>query len=160
MVFICKHSKEGAVGVVINKLIPNITVCDVLEKLKINTEGVEDLEIHFGGLEEVDKCFILHSDDYMFANSVSVVNNIAFAMNEDVIKLVTSTCAPKKKLLCLGCGIWGPEQLENEVASTYWIPIEADEALIFGDPMADKWSKALLKIGSRTNLFSNLQGSA
>jgi putative transcriptional regulator len=162
MIFICNHNEKGAVGVIINKLIPNMSVCNILKRLQINTEGVRNLEIHFGGLEEMDKCFIIHSDDYMSSGSKLIVNNIAISMNEDVTKVATSSGGggPHKKLLCMGCCIWVPEQLENEVASSYWIPIDADEALIFGDSSVDKWSKALLKIGSSTNLFSDLQGNA
>jgi putative transcriptional regulator len=160
MIFICNHNERGAVGVIINKLIPNMNIYSILERLQVSTEGVENLEIHFGGLEEMDKCFILHSDDYMSSGSKLIVNNIAVSMNEDVTKVATSSGGPKKKLLCMGCCVWVPEQLENEVASSHWIPIDADEALIFGDSSVDKWSKALLKIGSSTNLFSDFQGNA
>jgi putative transcriptional regulator len=137
-----------------------MNIFSILERLQVSTESVENLEIHFGGLEEMNKCFILHSDDYMSSGSKLIVNNIAVSMNEDVTKVATSSGGPKKKLLCMGCCIWVPEQLENEVASSYWIPIDADEALIFGDSSVDKWSKALLKIGSSTNLFSDFQGNA
>jgi putative AlgH/UPF0301 family transcriptional regulator len=60
----------------------------------------------------------------------------------------------------MGCCIWDSELLENEVASGYWIPVALDEALIFGDPKVDKWSKALLKIGSKTGVFSDIPGNA
>ena len=63
-------------------------------------------------------------------------------------------------MLCMGCCLWEADQLEEEVASGYWVPIEADEALIFGDPRADKWSKALLKIGSHSNVFAEAAGNA
>jgi putative transcriptional regulator len=160
MVLVCQHDKDGALGVVINKLIPNMSVCNILQRLKINVDGIVNLDIHFGGLKEVDKCLILHTDDQMFSNSKNIINNLAFTMNEDVIKVVTSKGGPKQKLICLGCCLWEADQLENEVASSYWVPIDTDEALVFGDPKSDKWSKALLKIGSHTNLFSSLHGNA
>ncbi|MDR0678423.1 MAG: YqgE/AlgH family protein [Holosporaceae bacterium] len=161
MVYLCSHDNAGAMGVIINKRVPDINVSSIFKKLKINLRGMENLDIHFGGLEEIDKCFILHSDDYSSPNSILVGHHLALTINGDIIKVITSHGGgPEKKLLCMGCCIWDVEQLENEVASSYWIPIDPDEALIFGDSKADKWSKALLKIGSRTNVFSDLQGNA
>jgi putative transcriptional regulator len=160
MVYLCSHNKNGAMGVIINKLIPDMNVRDVLKKLKINTEGMKNLNIHFGGIAEIDRCFILHSDDYMSSNSLIIGSRIALTVNGDITRVMTAARGPEKKLVCMGCCLWGVEQLENEVASSYWIPIDPDEALIFGDPKADKWTKALLKIGSKTNVFSDLQGNA
>ena len=160
MIFVCSHDKNGAMGVVINKLIPSIDVKAILKKLGINRGDIGNVDAHFGGLEEMDRCFILHSDDYTTKNSTIVTKNIAMTINTDIIKAISSPGGPKKKVFCMGCCIWEAEQLEHEVAGSNWIPIDSDEALIFGDPNVDKWSKALLKIGSRTTLFSHFQGNA
>lgn len=160
MVFICSHDRTGAMGLVINKPIPNMDIKSLLQKLQVNSDGLENLEMHFGGLEETDRCFILHSDDYLASESTRIKNNIALTINTDIIRASTSNSGPQKKIICIGCCMWEVEQLENEVASSYWIPIESDEALIFGDLRADKWSKALLKIGLHTNLFLNMSGTA
>ena len=160
MVFICSHDRTGAMGLVINKPIPNMDITSLLQKLQVKSDGLENLEMHFGGLEETDRCFILHSDDYLASESTRIKNNIALTINTDIIRASTSNSGPQKKIICIGCCMWEVEQLENEVASSYWIPIESDEALIFGDPRADKWSKALLKIGLHTNLFLNMSGTA
>ncbi|MDR0677193.1 MAG: YqgE/AlgH family protein [Holosporaceae bacterium] len=160
MVYICSHNKNGAMGIVINKLIPNMNVRDILEKLGINSPNVENLNIHFGGPEEIDKCFVLHTDDCNIMESVSVTDRISLTLSGDIIKIMMSEGGPKRKLLCMGCCVWYAEQLENEVASSYWVSIDSDEALIFGDAKSDKWSKALLKIGSLSTFFSNSQGNA
>jgi putative AlgH/UPF0301 family transcriptional regulator len=118
-----------------------------------------DLNIHFGGGDEINRCFVLHSDDYMSPNSCLIYKHIALTINKDIINVITANGGPAKKLICIGCYIWDSDQLEDEVASSYWIPVEQDEALIFGDPKVDKWSKALMKIGSKTNMFSDVQGT-
>lgn len=159
MVFMCSHDKNGAMGVIVNKLIPNTNIKSILDKLNIPC-NIENIDIHFGGLEEIDRCFILHSDDCMINDSSVITKNIAMTINTDIIKAMTTSGGPSKKIFCMGCCIWEAEQLENEVASSNWIPIEADEALIFGNPRVDRWSKAFLKIGSTTALFSNIQGNA
>jgi putative transcriptional regulator len=160
MVYLCSHDKSGAMGIIINKLIPNMTVYNILKKMEINANDLENLDILFGGVEETDRCFILHSDDYMSSNSTIISGHIALTINGDILNIITSSKGPEKKLLCLGCCIWETDQLENEVASSYWIPVDPDEALIFGNPKVDKWSKAWLKIGSQTNVFLNSQGNA
>ena len=160
MVYICAHDKNGAMGVIINKMIPNMSVCSILKNLRVGAKGVQDIDIHFGGLEDTDRCFIFHSDDYMSQGSMIISEHIALTINPDILRVITSDGGPERKMLCIGCCTWEPEQLEEEVASGYWVPIEADEALIFGDPRADKWSKALLKIGSRTNVFAEDAGNA
>jgi putative transcriptional regulator len=159
MIYLCCHDKSGAMGIVINKLIPNIDVTGILKKLKIKGQELVSLNIHFGGVEEIDRCFILHSDDYMSSDSVLIDNHVALTISKDILKVVTAKGGPSKKLICVGCCIWDTDQLENEVASSCWIPIKQDEALIFGDPKVDKWSKALLKIGSKTSIFSDIQGN-
>ncbi|MDR2794643.1 MAG: YqgE/AlgH family protein [Holosporaceae bacterium] len=160
MVYICSHDDNGAMGVVVNKLIPNMSIREILERLNISSNGIENVETFFGGIEEINRCFILHSTDYMSNESTLISNNIALTINSDIVRALTSPGGPQKKLLCIGCCLWDSYQLENEVASTAWIPIDADEALIFGDPKTDKWSKALLKIGFQTNLFLDIHGNA
>jgi putative transcriptional regulator len=160
MIYVCSHDKNGAMGVVINKLIPNIDIGGLLKSLKLNNKKLGNLNIHFGGMEEIGRYFILHSDDYMSQYSTLINSPIALTINKDILNMLTSEGGPSKKLICIGCCIWDADQLENEVASSYWIPIKQDEALIFGDSKADKWSKALLKIGSNTNMFSEIHGNA
>jgi putative transcriptional regulator len=160
MVYLCFHDKKGAMGVVINKLIPNMDIRSLLKGLRISSKGLGNLNIYFGGAAETDRCFILHSDDYMSPSSTLINNRVALTVNKDILSVITASGGPSKKLICIGCCIWEADQLENEVASSYWIPIDQDDALIFGDHRADKWSKALLKIGSTTNIFSDTQGNA
>ncbi|MBE6447302.1 MAG: hypothetical protein E7015_02325 [Alphaproteobacteria bacterium] len=161
MVYICEHSEDGAMGVVINKLIPDANILNIIKKWKINNSNhADDLHIHFGGMEEIDKCFILYSDDYTSSNNQIIKDHIALAISDDIIKSVITSEGPTRKIICMGCCTWEAGQLENEIASNYWIPIPADEALIFGDPCTDKWSKAFLKIGLQSKLFIHKAGNA
>ncbi len=162
MIYICDHSKDGAMGVVINKLIPDVHILNIFRKWKLgnNDSSFKDLHIHFGGMDEIDKCFIIHSDDCMVKNSQIIKNHTALTISDDIIKSFITSGGPKRKILCMGCCTWTNGQLENEIASNYWIPIPADEALIFGDPFSDKWGKAFLKIGLHSKLFSDKSGNA
>jgi len=157
MVFVCKHSSEGAVGVIINKIIPKLSL---VTQIKLD-DIVGDVSIHIGGNKDLDNCYILHTNSNLSEDTIAVDNNIFLTVCSDIIKsLEFVNKDPKRKILCLGCCCWDPQQLENEIAANYWIPIPADEALIFGDSLATKWSKAFLKIGLHSHLFLDKSGRA
>ncbi len=162
MIYICDHSNDGALGVVINKLIPDMNISSILQRLNIKNEQIMDSYplIYFGGIEEIDKCFIVHSDECMIKYSQIINNHIALTISDNFIKSFTELNESKRKIVCIGCYTWSKNQLENEIALNYWIPIPADEALIFGNPFVDKWSKAFLKIGMNSKLFLNQRGNA
>ena len=110
---------------------------------------------------DVDKCYVLHTNKNLSENTVSVQDNIFLTVCDNVARTFSFVMdEPERKILCLGCYRWDSGKLEKEITSNYWIPIQADEALIFGDPFADKWSKAFLKIGLRSPLFLDRFGRA
>jgi putative transcriptional regulator len=157
MILICKHSSEGAVGVIINKIIPETSF---ITQIKLS-DIIGDIKIHIGGNKDLDNCYILHTNNNLSENTISVDNNIYLTTCSDIIKSIEFVNKePKRKMLCLGCCCWDPGQLENEIASNYWVPIPSDEALIFGDSLATKWDKAFLKIGLHSHLFLDKSGRA
>lgn len=160
MIYVCKHDYEGTVGIIINKIIPGMEVHSILKRMHMNVKNIDNVNVNFGGPEEIDQCFILHSDDFMSPSSVIINNHVALTINKDLVKAITLNVGPSRKLLCMGCCLWEPYQLEDEISSNYWIPIVQDEALIFGRSRVDKWKKALLKIGSNSNIFASISGNA
>lgn len=160
MIYICKHDEEGSVGIIINKIIPDVKVYDILNKLQAKTNNIENININFGGPEQIDQCFMLHTNDYMTPSTQIIKNSIALTINGDIVKAITKSQGPDKRILCMGCCLWEPFQLEDEIAANYWIPIPQDEALIFGNPKVDRWGKALLKIGTSCQIFASQIGNA
>lgn len=160
MVYMCRHDCNGTVGIIVNKIIPGMEVHKILQKLSVNTLDIANISISFGGPEEIDQCFMIHSDDFMSPNSVVINKHIALTINGDLVKAMTLNVGPTRKILCMGCCLWEPYQLEDEIAANYWIPIDQDDALIFGDSKMDKWSKAILKIGSHSHVFAASSGNA
>lgn len=160
MIYICKHDIEGTVGVIINKIIPGMEVHAILKKLNVSVDNIDNIRINFGGPEEINQCFMIHSDDFFTANSAIINNHVALTINGDLVKAITLKVGASRKLLCMGCCLWEPYQLEDEIASNYWIPIVQDDALIFGSANADKWKKALMKIGSHSNIFASISGNS
>ncbi len=159
MVYICEHSDKGAMGVIVNKILPEMSLLQIFTK--INSRDIGNVKIHIGGDRDIDKGYILHTNNNLSENTIFVHDNIFMTTCDNVVKSFAFMMGEsERKILCLGCYRWDPLQLENEVASNYWIPIHADEALIFGNPCADKWSKAFLKIGLHFPLFLDKFGRA
>jgi len=159
MVYICEHSDAGAMGVIINKILPETHLLQILTRIELGDIG--DVKIHIGGDRDVDKCYILHTNKNLSENTIPIQDNIFLTTCDSVARTFSFVMdEPERKILCMGCYRWDSEKLEKEITSNYWIPIQADEALIFGDPFADKWSKAFLKIGLRSPLFLDRFGRA
>ena len=159
MVYICEHSDAGVMGVIINKILPETRLLQILTRIELGDIG--NAKIHIGGDRDIDKCYIVHTTKNLSENTMLVQDNIFLTVCDNVVKSFAFVMGePERKILCLGCYRWDFGQLEKEVTSNYWIPIQADEALIFGDPFADKWSKAFLKIGLRSPLFLDRFGRA
>ena len=157
IVFICKHSKEGALGVIVNKIIPQLPF---VTHMKLD-DIIGNAKIHIGGNTDIDNCYILHTNSNLSGNTIPICDDIFLTRCDDIVRSLSFVNnEPERKILCLGCYNWDPQQLENEITSNYWIPIPADEALIFGSSYVDKWDKAFLKIGLHSSLFLNKSGIA
>lgn len=157
IVFICKHSKKGACGVIVNKIIPQLPF---ITHMKLD-DIIGNAKIHMGGNTDLDNCYILHTNRNLSDNTISVCDDIFLTKCDDIVRSLSFVNnEPERKILCLGCYNWGPQQLENEITSNYWIPIPADEALIFGSSSVDKWNKAFLKIGLHSYMFLDKSGIA
>ena len=77
VIYVCAHSPEGAMGLIINQRAPHISFPDLLGRLKIVDDGEEEaipeplasMAIHVGGPVEPERGFVLHSADYFVPSS-------------------------------------------------------------------------------------------
>lgn len=149
VILICAHSPEGAMGIIVNKPVPDLSFADLLTQLKIPTAGAgRDIRIHFGGPVERGRGFVLHSPDYKSGQATTVVGS-AYGMTAtmDVLEALAKGNGPLHALLALGYSGWGPGQLEQEIARNDWLTGEASDPLIFGHEDGRKWVRALQGMG-------------
>ncbi|MGX0876869.1 putative transcriptional regulator [Roseovarius sp. MBR-154] len=162
VVFLCAHSAEGTMGLIINKPTQELRMRDLLEQLEI-TPGIEmrNLPVHFGGPVEHGRGFVLHDRGYHSAISSLEVND-AFAMTAtlDILEDLAEGRGPTHALLALGYAGWGPGQLEAEIAQNGWLTCEADMDLVFATRDADKWETALGRLGVSALMLSSDAGRA
>ena len=148
VVYLCAHSAEGAMGIMINRLFDGLSFPELLDQLDIpSTPQCDQIRVHFGGPVEGGRGFVLHSDDYMHDTSMLVAEGIALTATVDVLKAIALGMGPRKCLLALGYAGWSAGHLDAEILENSWLNVPADEALLFGHDLDHKWEAALHKLG-------------
>jgi putative transcriptional regulator len=148
VIFLCAHNDEGAMGLVVNKLIDSLTLPELLQQLGIESERLYGPEaVHFGGPVEAGRGFVLHSADYTEDDTLVVGNNVALTATLDILRAMGRGEGPRRCLLALGYAGWGPGQLDAEIQANGWLHVAADEDIVFDTSLADKWQRALAKLG-------------
>jgi len=169
VIYLCAHSSEGAMGIIVNQPAPNIRFSDLLVQLDvIPGEGLIELPKHGdivrvlkGGPVETQRGFVLHSGDYFVKDStLPIQGGICLTATLDILKAIANGSGPASAVLALGYAGWAPGQLESEIQANGWLNCEADSALIFGTDAERKYDLALKKIGIDLGKLSTEAGHA
>ncbi len=162
VIYVCAHSDEGAMGLVINKPMNSINYGDLLQQLSIESpvNDVSGLPVHFGGPVESGRGFVLHSDDFVRDGTMRVEPGIALTATVDVLKAIATGSGPRRHFLALGYAGWGPGQLDAEMQANGWLNAPADEAILFDPDLSTKWERAIGKLGVSPAMLSGEAGHA
>ncbi len=161
VIYLCAHSADGAMGLVINRHLGTLTFPQLLEQLEIiANEPVDETVIHFGGPVETGRGFVLHSAEYVQDGTLVVTDEVALTATVDILRLIADGTGPRQNLLALGYAGWGPGQLEAEIQDNAWLNVPADTLLIFGDNIDAKWDLAFAKLGIDPSHLSGSHGHA
>lgn len=149
VVFLCAHSADGAMGLIINKPAQDLTFATLLKQLDIpHGDHMRDIRVHFGGPVELSRGFVLHSRDYGEGGStMNVDDRFAMTTTLDVLQSLAAGRGPSDSLLALGYAGWGPGQLESEIGQNGWLTSDATPDLVFSTRDAGKWDQALRAMG-------------
>jgi putative transcriptional regulator len=161
VLYVCAHSADGAMGLVINRRINSISFPELLEQLKIErTPLCEQIGVHFGGPVDAGRGFVLHSGDYVQDGTLQVDEQVGLTATIDVLRAIAEGRGPKKSLLALGYAGWGAGQLDGEILENSWLSVPADDELLFGTEIEHKWERAIAKIGVDFSMLSGEAGHA
>jgi putative transcriptional regulator len=161
VVYLCAHSADGAMGLVVNRLIDSLSLNSLLEQIGVEeAAGAGDMPIHFGGPVESSRGFVLHTTDYMQDSTLVIEDQIALTATIDVLKAIARGEGPRRKVLALGYAGWAPGQLDAEIQANGWLLVPADLDLVFGVDNESKWQRAIAKIGIDLTLLSSEAGHA
>jgi putative transcriptional regulator len=169
VVYLCAHSSDGAMGIMINQPAPQITFRDLLIQLNIIPEGTEirlpgtagRMQVHRGGPVETGRGFVLHSSDYFIENSTLPIDeHVCLTATLEILKAIAVGTGPQNAMLALGYAGWAPGQLETEIQSNGWLHSPATPELIFDADLDGKYVRALGMIGIDPSRLSGEAGHA
>ena len=148
VIYMVRHNAEGALGLVVNRVLGSGPMDKFLEGFGLDTQGAKGtIRIHYGGPVSPGTAFVLHSSDYSGPGTTQVPDGLAMSTQLNVLKAMADGKGPKQNLFVLGYAGWGAGQLEGEIARDDWLSAPADDTLIFSDDPGGVWAKAMAKAG-------------
>src|SRR3974390_3230704 len=169
LIYVCAHSSEGAMGIVVNQLAADINFPDLLVKLDVipAAERIQlprragTIKVLKGGPVETQRGFVLHSADFFIENSTLPIDEgICLTATLDILKAIARDEGPASAVLALGYAGWAPGQLETEIQHNGWLHCTADPDLVFGTDTGGKYEKAMGKLGVDLGMLSSEAGHA
>jgi putative transcriptional regulator len=169
VIYMCAHSSEGAMGIVVNHPAGTIDFPELLVQLDIIQKGDQiklpenagSMKVLKGGPVETGRGFVLHSSDFFIKDATLPIDDgICLTATVDILKAIAKGAGPKHAILALGYAQWAPGQLENEIQENGWLHCPADPELVFGRDSDEKYLRALRKIGIDPGMLSNEAGHA
>lgn len=146
--YICEHSAEGALGIVINRP-ADLTLSEVLEHMQITPASIEvgDEAVYIGGPVQPERGFVLHRPPKHWDSTLRITPSLAVTTSKDILEAIAKGQGPERALIALGYAGWGPGQLEQEMASNAWLSGPADESIIFDISPEKRWQAAAAAMG-------------
>ena len=169
LIYVCAHSTEGAMGIVVNQPAPHINFPDLLVQLEVIPaadriqlpSGAETMRVLKGGPVETGRGFVLHTADFFLEDSTLPIDDgVCLTATLDILKAIAKGSGPANAVLALGYAGWGAGQLENEIQGNGWLHCAADSDLIFGGDTEAKYERALRKLGVNPAMLSSVAGHA
>lgn len=163
VIYMCAHSDEGAMGIIINRPAPAVNFSELLVQLEViapdeairlpaNAGHVPVLK---GGPVETGRGFVLHSNDFYIDNSTLPIDaGVSLTATVDILRAIAKGAGPGRAVLALGYAGWSPGQLEEEMQQNGWLTCPADSSLVFDTPLELKYEQALRKLGIDPSFLS------
>ncbi|MGD0192408.1 MAG: YqgE/AlgH family protein [Rhizomicrobium sp.] len=149
VIFMCAHSAEGAMGIIVNKPVPGLSFHELMNKLELRvTPDARNFPVLYGGPMETGRGFVLHSGEYDGSDAtLPVSEDVSLTATLDILRDMGKGEGPENAIFALGYAGWSPGQIESEIRSNGWIHCDCDSDLLFGSNMEAKWATALGKLG-------------
>lgn len=165
VIFLCAHSAEGAMGLIINKPVVDMNFMELADRVDFSKSSEEtrtllaQTPVFMGGPVEQQRGFVLHSTEYEGGDgSLKVNDGYALTATVDILEDLAAGAGPLQYILALGYAGWAPGQLENEIHNNGWLHGDADPALVFSKDFPVKYRKAMATIGVDPRMLSSDAG--
>lgn len=156
LIYLCAHSSDGAMGLIVNKCADALVWKDLFGKLDIPIGTVNaPRPVHYGGPVETVRGFVLHSSDYHAEEAtMAVEDGVSMTATLDILHAIAKGVGPDRAIVALGYAGWAPGQLESELQVNGWLTCDPDGEMLFGDENETKWERALAKLGIDPTMLS------
>jgi len=156
-----EHSKEGALGVIINRIFPSFTLKDIFNELNIGcVPEVLILPVHIGGPVNTNQLFVLHGPPFEWEACHQVSSTLALSNSRDILEAIGMNRGPELFLISLGCAGWAPGQLEWEIKENSWLTTDIVEDIIYKTPLESRWDETVKKMGIDPAFLTDFAGRA
>ena len=161
VIYVCAHTPEGAMGIVLNRKLASPSFGDLLEQLDVTPKPpVRHIELYRGGPLDAARGFVLHTTDWTGDGSLMVDPQVALTASLDVLKSIADGGGPQRGLLALGYAGWGPGQLDREMTENAWLSAPASVDILFDGDHETKWRRAMGILKVDPLLLSGTAGHA
>jgi putative transcriptional regulator len=165
VVYLCEHTENGALGLVINKPI-DIKLKSLFEKVDLNLESqpLGEQPVFYGGPVQTERGFVLHErvsdSESPYSSTLSIPGGLDMTTSKDVLEALSHGAGPKRLLITLGYSGWAAGQLEDEIGRNGWLTVDAVPEVIFDTPVEQRYDKALSLLGIDPRMLSQEAGHA
>lgn len=169
VIYLCAHSDDGAMGIVVNQATRQVSFRELLVQLDVVAkedagrlpDEASAVPVIKGGPVETGRGFVLHSADYFIASSTMPIDSgISLTATIDILRAIAAGHGPDRAVLALGYAGWSAGQLENEIGSNGWLHCPADQAIVFDQDLGTKYERALRTLGVDPVMLSREAGHA
>lgn len=163
VIYMCAHSPEEAMGLIVNKPVDDLCFADILKQLDIKPHSAASSEIyvHRGGPVGARRGFVLHSTDYYQEDgTMKVSGDIALSATTEILRAIAEGNGPDHYFMALGYAGWGAGQLDEEIKNNAWLSVPADAGILFSPDCEKKWDAALASLGISPHMLSGQSGRA
>ena len=169
VIYMCAHSAEGAMGLVINKPLDHLSFPDLLVQLEIIPDEkrirlpseARAMRVHQGGPVDTGRGFVLHTSDFhLDASTLPISEELSLTATVEILKAIAEGRGPEHSLLTLGYAGWAPGQLESEIQDNGWLITDSDPDIIFSAADGERYRRALATLGVDLAALSPVSGRA
>jgi len=169
LTYICEHTPEGALGLVVNRPI-DMTLSSLLERLNLSPQAANKAgdkggesgaaPVYYGGPVQTDRGFVLHRPVGDWNATLKVSEEVALTTSKDILEAVSGGKGPERMLVTLGYSGWAAGQLENELRQNAWLTVPAQDAILFDLPAEQRLTAAMGLLGINYASLSDAAGHA
>jgi putative transcriptional regulator len=161
VVYLCEHSAEGAMGIVVNQPLV-VTLGEVLQhtSIEVRTQDVKQHPVYLGGPVRRDALFVIHQPLQRWESTLAVTDSVGVTTSPDILSALAADEFQGQALVALGYAGWGRGQLDGEMRRHGWYAAQGRPDILFDCPPQARWSMAWRAEGIDPALLASETGRA